>query len=45
MVKETAYMNVPLRMVWILIPVFFLKNSMDKGSWPATVHGVTKNQM
>ena len=21
-----------------------LENSMDRGTWPATVHGVTKNQ-
>ena len=45
MVKETVCRKIPWRMEWIPIPVFFLKNSMDKGSWPATVHGVAKNQM
>ena len=25
-------------------PVFCMKNSMDRGAWWATIHGVTKNQ-
>ena len=25
-------------------PVFLPENSMDRGTWPATVHGVTKSQ-
>ena len=28
---------------WLPTPVFLLENSMDRGAWRATVHGVTKS--
>ena len=31
------------RKAWQPIPVFFLENSMYRGAWWATVHGVTKS--
>ena len=33
----------PCRRVWQPIPVFFLENSMDRGAWQATVHGVAES--
>ena len=32
------------RRAWQTAPVFLLENSMDRGSWWATVHRVTKSQ-
>ena len=29
---------------WLSTPVFDLENSMDRGAWQATVHGVTKSR-
>ena len=28
---------------WQPTPAFLLGNSMDRGAWPATVHGVAKS--
>ena len=32
------------RKKWQPTPIFFLENPMDRGTWWATVHGITKNQ-
>ena len=34
----------PLEEEMATIPVFFLKNPINRGAWWATVHGVTKSQ-
>ena len=36
--------KIPWRRKWQLTPVFLPGNSMDRGAWWATVHGVTKSQ-
>ena len=36
--------KIPWRRKWHPTPVFLLGNSMDRGAWWATVHGVTKSQ-
>ena len=37
--------KIPWRREWLSTPVYScLENSMDRGSWWATVHGVTKSQ-
>jgi len=33
--------KIPWRRKWQPTPVFFLENSMDRGTWLAIVHGVT----
>ena len=35
--------KIPWRREWQPIPVFFLENSMDRGAWRATVHGLAKS--
>ena len=35
----------PWRRKWQLTPVFYLENSMDRGAWWATVHGVAESDM
>ena len=35
--------KIPWRRKWQPTPVFCLENSMDRGAWQATVHGVTKS--
>ena len=34
----------PWRKEWLPTPVFLPENSMDRGAWWATVHGVTKSR-
>ena len=34
----------PWRRKWQPTPVFFLENSMDRGAWQATDHGIPKSQ-
>ena len=34
--------RIPCRRKWWPIPVFCLENSMDRGAWQATLHGVAK---
>ena len=34
--------KIPWRREWLPTPVF-LENSMDRGAWQATVHGVAKS--
>ena len=46
--QETLRFNrcirkIPWRRAWKPTPVFLLENSMDRGAWWATVHGVSKN--
>ena len=36
--------KIPWRREWLPTPVFLLENSMDRGVWQATVHGVVKSQ-
>ena len=33
----------PQRREWLPSPVFLLENSVDRGVWQATVHGVAKS--
>ena len=35
--------KIPWRRNWRPTPVFLLENSMDRGAWRATVHGVSKS--
>ena len=35
--------EVPWRREWLPFLVFLLENSMDRGAWQATVHGVIKS--
>ena len=35
--------KIPWRREWQPIPVFLLENSMARGDWQATVHGVAKS--
>jgi len=35
--------KIPWRKEWQYTPAFLLDNSMDKGAWWATVHGVAKS--
>ena len=35
--------KIPWSRKWQSTSVFFLKSSMDRGAWQATVHGVTKD--
>ena len=35
--------KIPWRKKWQPTPVFCLENSMDRGAWWATAHGVTKS--
>ena len=35
--------KIPLKRKWQSSPVSLLENSMDRGTWQATVHGVTKS--
>ena len=35
--------KIPWRRKWQPTPVFCLVNSMDRGAWQATVHGVTES--
>ena len=35
--------KIPWRRAWQYTPVFCLENPLDRRSWQATVHGVTKN--
>ena len=35
--------KIPCSWKWLSTSVFYLENSMDKGSWRATVHGVTNS--
>ena len=35
--------KIPWRREWLPTPVFCLENSVDRGAWNATVHGVTKS--
>ena len=37
--------KIPWRRNWRPTPVFLLENSMDRGAWRATVHGVSKSQI
>ena len=37
--------KIPWRRKWLPTPVFLLENSIDRGAWQATVHGVTKSQI
>ena len=37
--------KIPWRREWQPTPVFLLENSMDRGAWWATVHGVTESQI
>ena len=34
----------PLEKRWLPVPVFLPENSMGRGVWRATVHGVAKSQ-
>ena len=34
----------PLEKEWLPTSVLLLENPMDRGTWKATVHGVTKSQ-
>ena len=43
-VKETEVLQTPQRKEWPPTLVFLSENSVDRGAWQATVHGVTKNQ-
>ena len=36
--------KIPWRRKWPPTPIFLLENSMDRGAWWATVHGVAKSQ-
>jgi len=36
--------KIPWRREWLPLQYSCLENSMDRGAWQATVHGVTKNQ-
>ena len=36
--------KIPWRREWLPTPVFLPGNSMDKGAWQATVHGVAKSR-
>ena len=36
--------NIPWRSKWQPTPYSYLENSMDRGAWRATVHGVAKSQ-
>ena len=36
--------KIPWNKKWHATPVFSLENSMERGAWWATVHGVTKSQ-
>ena len=36
--------KIPGRRKWQLTPIFLPENSMDRGAWRATVHGVPKSQ-
>ena len=36
--------KIPWRRAWQPIPVSCLKNTMDRGAWRATVHGVAQSQ-
>ena len=35
--------KIPWSRAWQLTPIFCLENSMDRGAWWSTVHGVTKS--
>ena len=35
--------KIPWRRKWQPTPVFLLENSMDRGAWQATVHGIAKS--
>ena len=35
--------KIPWNRKWQPIPVFLLKNSMDRVAWPAVVHGVAES--
>ena len=37
--------RIPWRMKWQPTPVFLAENSMDRGAWQATIHGVTESDM
>ena len=36
--------KIPWSMAWQPTPVFLLENSLNRGAWQATVHGITKSQ-
>ena len=35
--------KIPWRRKWLPTPIFLLENSMDRGAWLATVHGIAKS--
>ena len=39
---NTRVKKIPWRREWLPTPVFLPGNSMDRGDWQATVHGVAK---
>ena len=42
--KAYEKLNFPGKKTWQPTPVFLLENSMDRGAWWATLHGVAKSQ-
>ena len=36
--------KIPWRRAWQPTPIFLPEDSMDRGAWRATVHGVTKSR-
>ena len=43
--KDIWVRKMPWRKEWQYTPAFLLDNSMDKGAWWATVHGVAELDM